>query len=188
LETETANITRIELPPLSEDDIVAFVATTLYRPREYVFPLAAVCLERSRGNPFYLREMLQSCYRSNCVWYSWKYSQWEFDLDRVFAEFETETYGQSLNNSFVLRRLEELPANTRSILAWASLLGNEFSFSLVARLLSGESGLVDSNGGDPDYPTKSDIFSQVETDAVAGLQAALQSYILVPGEEDDVFR
>lgn len=139
------------------------------------------------GNPFYLREMLQTCYRSNCLWYSWKYSQWEFDLDRVFSEFETETYGQRLDDGFVTRRLEGLPANTRSILAWASLLGNEFSFSLVARLISGEFNLDDPDGRDPDCPTKTDIFSQ-EIDAVAGLQAALQSYILVPGEEDDVFR
>ena len=139
------------------------------------------------GNPFYLREMLQTCYRSNCLWYSWKYSQWEFDLDRVFSEFETETYGQRLDNDFVTRRLDGLPANTRSILAWASLLGNEFSFSLVARLISGESNLDDPDGRDPDCSTNTDIFSQ-EIDAVAGLQAALQSDILVPGEEDDVFR
>ena len=140
------------------------------------------------GNPFYLREMLQSCYRSNCIWYSWKYSQWEFDLDRVFSEFETETYGQNLNTGFVTRRLEELPANSRSILAWASLLGNEFSFSLVTRLLSGEFNTDDSDSCDPSDATDADIFSQAETDAVAGLQAALQSYILVQGEEDDVFR
>lgn len=140
------------------------------------------------GNPFYLREMLRSCYRSNCLWYSWKYSQWEFDLDRVFSEFETDTYGQKLNNDFVTRRLEELPANSRLILAWASLLGNEFSFALVVRLLSGEFSLDDSDGRDPDCINDTSIFSQVETDAVAGLQAALQGYILVPGEEDDVFR
>ncbi len=188
LETENVNVTRIELPPLSEDDVVDYVAATLYRPREYVFPLAAVCSERSMGNPFYLREMLQSCYRSNCLWYSWKDSIWEFDLDRIFSEFETETYGQQLNTSFVTKRLQELPADARSILAWASLLGNEFPFGLVGRLLSGEFSTDEFDESNPDCEKSSDFFPNAEVDAVAGLQAALQSYILVPGEEDDVFR
>ncbi|KAI9872825.1 MAG: hypothetical protein M1830_001149, partial [Pleopsidium flavum] len=189
LETENANVTRIELPPLSEDDVVDYVAATLYRPREYVFPLAAVCMEKSMGNPFYLRELLQSCYRSNCVWYSWKESIWEFDLDRIFSEFETEAYGQQLNTTFVTKRLQELPLDSRSILAWASLLGNEFSFGLVARLLSGEFSTEEYDEDDPECGKSSESFTHVATiDAVAGLQAALQSYILVPGDEDDVFR
>lgn len=140
------------------------------------------------GNPFFLREMLQSCYRNSCLWYSWKDSVWEYDLDRVFLEFETETYGQRLNTNFVTKRLQELPADSRAILAWASLLGNEFSFGLIARLLSGEFNSDEHEEPDPHCTRKSDLFTQSETDAVAGLQAALQSYVLVPGEEGDAFR
>ena len=49
LDEAIANITKIQVVPLSEEDVVDYVAATLYRPQEYVFPLAAVCLEKSRG-------------------------------------------------------------------------------------------------------------------------------------------
>lgn len=142
-------------------------------------------------NPFYLRQMLEVCHRKSCLWYSWKESAWEYDLDRVFAEFETESYGQQLNTKFITRRLQDLPPAARSILAWASLIGNSFSFLLVQRLLSGEFDYVDdqrgySKGG---YPDSSELFTpQPMVNVVEGLQAALQAYILTPGSDDDQFR
>src|SRR5580692_11300766 len=82
--------------------------------------------------------MLDTCYRKSCIYYSWKNSVWEYDLDKIFTEFESQTYGSQINNDFVAKRLQELPSTTRSLLAWASLIGNTFSFSLVKKLLSGE--------------------------------------------------
>lgn len=211
LDETNANITRILLTPLSEDDVVEYVASTLYRPQEYVFPLAAVCLEKSRGyvshvycttgrdgylqdfrNPFYLRQFLEVCYQKNCLWYSWKNSVWEYDLDRVFKEFETEHYGQQLNASFITKRLkDQLPPAARSILAWASLLGNTFSFSLVQRLLSGEFDYEDETSKDQGTPSidEDKIFSPQPVEyVIEGLQANLQAFVLVAGENDDVFR
>ena len=96
LDWDAANVTRLNLKPLSEQDVVDYVASTLYRSPEYVFPLAAVALEKTHGNPFYLRQMLDLCYRKHCLWFNWQISSWEFNLDRVFAEFESETYGEFL--------------------------------------------------------------------------------------------
>ncbi|KAL9612330.1 MAG: hypothetical protein Q9167_003063 [Letrouitia subvulpina] len=191
LENGTANLTTLQLSPLSEEQIVDFIVATLHRTREYVLPLVVVCLERTHGNPFYLRQMLEVCYRKGCLWYSWKDSAWEYDLDRVFAEFETESYGDQLNTSFILKRLQDLPPAARAILAWGSLLGNTFSFALVKRLLGGE---FDFNENETSM-NKSSCFKnddlyipQPIENAVEGLQAALQAYILMPGEDEDKFR
>lgn len=93
LDGEQAHVTRIQLEPLGEGVVVDYVASTLYRSRDYVFPLAAVALDKTQGNPFYLRQFLDLCYRKHCVWFNWQSSSWEFNLDRVFAEFESENYG-----------------------------------------------------------------------------------------------
>ena len=142
-------------------------------------------------NPFYLRQMLALCHRKGFLWYSWKGSVWEYDLDRVLSEFESELYGQQLNSKFITRRLQDLPPAARSILAWASLLGNSFSFMLVQRLLSGEFEYP----GDEHNPSKLNCPPTVELftpqpmqHVVEGLQAALQAYILTPGGDDDQFR
>ena len=186
LETREAKHTKLQLCPLSERDVTEYVAATLHRPKEFVYGLAQVCLEKTNGNPFYVRQMLEECYRKNCVWYSWKESKWEYDIDRVFSAFETEQYGDQLNTQFITRRLQqELPATARSILAWASLLGSIFSFSCVQRLMSGE---FDYDSGEDKCPTTSLLAKNTATDTVNGLQACVQAFILVTGEDDDHFR
>jgi len=203
-----AHVTRLQLEPLDEEGVVDYVASTLYRSREYVFPLAAVALDKTHGNPFYLRQLLDLCYRKHCVWFNWQTSSWEFNLDRVFAEFESENYGtysrsnledksnfltgSQLNTNFLTRQLkDQLPEAARSILAWASLLGNTFSFTIIQSLLSGVFDYVEDGKGS-DVPVCAPV-AGLSSDkpagsAVEGLQACLQTSILVPGEDDDHFR
>ncbi len=189
LNTRAANVTSIKLSPISEQEVVDYVAATLYRPAKYVLPLAMVCLEKSNGNPFYLRQMLETCHRKGCIWFSWKESVWDFDLDRVLAEFESDSYGQQLNTGFITKRLQDLPKAARSILAWASILGTTFSFSMVQKLLSGEFDYDDTRTTSSDNPTTdADLFApQPAENVVEGLQATLQAYILMPGSKEDEF-
>ena len=192
MHNEDASTTILRLSPLSEQEVIDYVAATLQRPPEYVLPLAIVCLEKSNGNPFYLRQILELCHRKSCLWYSWKQSEWEFDLDRVFAEFSSEAAeDQQLNSSFVTKRLQkDLSPCSRSVLAWASLLGATFSFAMVQKLLSGEFDDIDGTNGlhDSSCPGASELLSpKPSANAVEGLQAALQSYILMPGSNEDEF-
>ncbi|KAL8691027.1 MAG: hypothetical protein Q9218_003665 [Villophora microphyllina] len=191
LDKGTANLTTITLLPLSEEEVIDYVSATLVRPRDYVLSLAVVCLEKTNGNPFYLKQMLEVCHRKGCLWYSWKDSAWEFDLDRVFAEFESESYGDQLNTSFILKRLQDLPPTTRAILAWGSLLGSTFSFALVQELLTGAFQCMNnrSEQRQPDDVEGSELYStKLAENAVEGLQAALQAYILMPTSDEDQFR
>ena len=133
-----------------------------------------------------MREMLVTCHRKQCLWYSYRENAWQYDLDRIFKQFETENYHDTLNSDFVTARLKELPASSRSILAWASLIGTSFSFELIQRLLSGEFDYDDPNS--PVDPANTYSLSHTQQDAVEGLQAAIQSYIIVSTQDDDKFR
>jgi signal transduction histidine kinase/CheY-like chemotaxis protein len=187
LDLESAN--RIELHNLREKHVFEYVAATMSQEVEAVIPLAAVVHEKSAGNPFLMREILQTCYLKDCLWYDWRASGWQFDLDRVFNEFASEKQG-CLTTQFITNRLQELPVAARSILAWASLIGNAFSFSLVQKLLGGKhlysSGRDQSN--DVTCPRRAKLFNISESDCMEGLQTLLNQYILVPGESDDEFR
>ncbi|PGH02841.1 hypothetical protein AJ80_08791 [Polytolypa hystricis UAMH7299] len=190
LHSEAANVTVIELKPLNEDDILKYVAATMHQPpTNALLPLAAVVQEKSRGIPFYVRMMLETCYRKNCLWYSWRDYDWQYDLDRIFTEFVAPTYGEGLGNDFIAKRFQELPQESRSILLWAALLGSPFSFSLVKKLLSGEflyaTGEEDKE--DITCPRQTPL-TQSEADIVVGLQFLMQSGILLAGETDDEYR
>ncbi|KAL2694372.1 hypothetical protein Neosp_000949 [[Neocosmospora] mangrovei] len=179
-------VTRITLSALSEDDIVKYVSTTLCRPMEEVLPLALVLQSKTAGNPFYMREMLSACYRKRCIWYDYRDSQWHYDLDRLFEQFQGEKDYDVLDTGFITHRLTELPAAARTLLAWAALIGNSFSFELICHLMGGEFDYHEDDWGSccPTFAHKS--YSQGE--AIAGLQAAIQAYIIVPSETDDRFR
>ncbi|OTB04328.1 hypothetical protein M426DRAFT_58889 [Hypoxylon sp. CI-4A] len=182
-------ITPIALKPLTEYEILQYVATTLCRSQEDVASLALVIQSKTAGNPFYMREMLNACYRKKCIWYDYKENRWLFDLDWLFEQFKGEDNYDILNNDFITRRLSELPSASRAILAWASLLGNVFSFDLVCKLLGGQFELLDDEGGEGDEPI--DILYRTKytkAEAVAGLQAAIIACIVVQGETDDRFR
>ncbi|EPS29906.1 hypothetical protein PDE_04856 [Penicillium oxalicum 114-2] len=198
-ELESPNITQIELHPLNEAEIMNFVAAAMHQaPNPTLTPLAAVVQEKSQGNPFYVRVMLETCYRKNCIWYSWKDSKWLFDLDRIFTEFVAPVYGEGLGLGFLTKRLQEIPGAARSILVWGALLGSPFSFSLVQKLLTSEflfSSADDklstdgySEGVDLTCPRNITLLRHSEGDTVGGLQHLVQSNLLVPGKTDDEFK
>ncbi|MDA4132909.1 MAG: hypothetical protein OK454_07270, partial [Thaumarchaeota archaeon] len=173
---------------MGEEDTLEYVSATLCRPKEEVLPLALVLQSKTAGNPFYMREMLRTCHRKKCIWHDYKENKWKFDLDRLFEQFQGEQNYDVLNTDFITRRMDELPPASRAILAWAALLGHSFSFELICRLLAGEFDYGDEMHPDPgcSHLLLQRVYTQAE--AVDGLQAAIQAYILVPGEKDDQFR
>ena len=186
LDVDSTN--RIELHNLKEKHVFEYVAATMFQDVDKVIPLAAVVHEKSGGNPFLIKEILQACYQKECLWYDWRVSGWQFDLDKVFNEFASEQQG-CLTSQFIVDRLQSLPASSRSILAWASLIGNTFSFRLIQKLLSGD--YLYETGGDADdvtCPNRAKLSNMAESDMIDGLQTLLSGYILVPGDSDDEYR
>jgi signal transduction histidine kinase/CheY-like chemotaxis protein/tetratricopeptide (TPR) repeat protein len=175
----------VTLKPLTKDDIIQYIAATLRQSKAEIGPLAAAIQSKTAGNPFYIREMLDTCHRRKCIWYDYRESGWRFDLDRIFKLFETQSY-DSLNDEFLKGRLHELPAASKAILAWASLIGASFSVELIQKLLSGEFSPSEQDGcleGSSFYS-----LSQSPQDFVEGLQAAIHACIIVATQDDDRFR
>ncbi|KAI9928928.1 hypothetical protein MW887_001321 [Aspergillus wentii] len=191
-EIENPSVTSIVLNPLGEEEIMQIVAATMHQdPNPTLTPLAAVIQEKSVGNPFYVRMILETCYSKTCIWYSWKNSIWEFDLDRIFTELVAPRYGEGLGLGFITRRLQEIPPSARSILVWGALLGSPFSFSLVQRLLTSEflySSDDDDEAVDLTCPQNATMIRQTEADIVVGLQYLVQANLVSPGKTDDEFR
>jgi signal transduction histidine kinase/tetratricopeptide (TPR) repeat protein len=138
------------------------------------------------GNPFYIKEMLAACHGKKCIWYEYKEQGWVFDLDRIFQYFKTENHNDTIGNDLVKSRLEELPVASRSILAYASMLGSSFSFRMILLLLNGEF-TIEKQGHEPGDSIYSPL-SHSERDCMTGLHAAIQAFIILPSEDDDMFR
>jgi len=55
------NATRVQLNTFTEAQTAEYVAETLHRDKDYILPLVAVVQEKSHGNLFYIREILDTC-------------------------------------------------------------------------------------------------------------------------------
>ena len=170
--------TRVELDAFSEDDTAQYAADTLHRSKEYCMPLVGVIQEQSGGVPFFVREMMDSAYRKKCVYYCWKCSHWEFNLDRLFEQFSSPDRGTFSSNDFILRRFRDLPAGAQSLLAWGAVIGNSFSYHLLEKVMSCDTSLA----------TTKDALPPTTPDPVNSLQVAIQAFILMPTEDEDRFR
>ncbi|KAK0747571.1 hypothetical protein B0T21DRAFT_379590 [Apiosordaria backusii] len=177
--------TKITLEPLSEEEIREYVSTTLSLPKDQVVSLALVLQSKTAGNPFYMREMLSAGHRKKCIWYDYTEGRWKFDLDRLFEHFRGEQDYDVLDTAFITRRLGELPQESRSILAWAALIGQTFSLELIEKLMEGEFYYTDDHADGADECA---ILPHGKQDIFSGLEAAIQAYIIIPGDRDDQFR
>ena len=90
LSRETSVFEKVVLSPFTESNAIDLVSATMHRSKEHVAPLALACLEKTNGNPFFFKHMLETAYRKGCIWFTWKSSVWEYDLDKIFNEFKSE--------------------------------------------------------------------------------------------------
>ncbi|KAI5295876.1 hypothetical protein KEM52_006626, partial [Ascosphaera acerosa] len=179
--------TNITLGPLNDEEMLDYVATTLHQPaRQSLTPLASLIGAMSRGIPFYVRLILESCYRSECIYYNWEECKWQYDIDRILQECPAPE--RPISKDFISKAFGDLRSEGRSILLWASMLGSPFSFSFVVKLLSGQF-LEVVNGSKDDLASDGRTrLVQPQIDVVtAGLQYLLQCGVIIPGETDDEF-
>lgn len=170
--------TKIEVANFEDDDTAQYVSDTLMRSREYCMPLAAVIQEKTNGSPFFVKEMLDSCYRKKAVFYCFKCSHWEYDMNKIFDEFSSPDEAKFSSNDFIARRLHDLPQEAQTFLAWAATIGHHFRFSLLKYVMSCEC----SRSSPPEFlPPKA-------KDPVQGLQVALNSFLIMATDDDDIFK
>lgn len=170
--------TKITVSAFSEDDTAQYAADTLHRSKDYCTPLVAVVQEKTQGNPFFVREVIDTAYRKKAIYFCWKCSKWEFNLDRLFESFASPDESRFSSNDFIVRRLQDLSVDARTFLAWAAIIGNTFSYSLIVRVMA-----CDCSKASPP-----ELIPPSGTDSVNGLQEALQAYFIMPTDDENRFR
>lgn len=159
IERAHARIEHLKLGPMPDADVVQLIADTLHATPADVQPLADLCLEKTRGNPFFLGQFLRSLHEQGDIAYDRDHGAWRWDLQRIRQRGMTDNVV-----TLLLAKLTALPPATQSLLALAAHVGNRFDQRTLMAI------------GDHD--------AQVTTEV---LWPALQSGLLVPLNEDYKF-
>jgi diguanylate cyclase (GGDEF)-like protein len=155
-ERSQARIEHLHLGPIPESEVLHLVADTLHASPGDVAPLAELCFEKTRGNPFFLGQFLHSLHDQGDIAYDRERGRWRWDLARIRERGMTDNVV-----SLLLGKLVTLPPATRELLARAAHLGGRFD----------QRELMAVGGRDADGTLKA-------------LWPALQSGLVVPLNED----
>ena len=120
-------VTRLELAPLSVDDITALVADTLHRDAAAVGPLARLVCRKTDGNPFFVRQLLHALHDAGHIVFDADRGWFTFDAASIERAPISENVADLLADS-----LRRLPGSTQRILATAAAIGNRFELDLLA--------------------------------------------------------
>ncbi|KAG2223954.1 hypothetical protein INT45_013411, partial [Circinella minor] len=153
LKTKFANVHFIQIEALGMDPLIDFICDTLHRPRDVnrddIIPFAEIIYKRTKGNAFYVAQLLRTLERKKLIFYDWESNQWRYDLreveDATMLDDNDSFDSQQLD--FMVARLRELPSIGRSILKWASFVGDTFSWDTVKNLMINNE---DNNESDDD--------------------------------------
>lgn len=129
LSARNKNVRHLQLDNLQETDIQQLLSLALAREEDEVLELAAVCRQKTDGNPFHLRQFIQAMNREGHLFYAPGTQRWEWDRLSIKRSQPTENTA-----NMIMQGIHSLPPATRELLKAASCLGESFSLHFVATL------------------------------------------------------
>jgi len=121
------SLRRVRLQHLGLDDIRRWVGDMLRMDADACFPLAHALFVKSVGNPFYMKQLLQSALDEGILYRDEAAGEWRWDEERLGRLPGIE--GQI---DYLMGRINGLPGAASRLLAYASTLGARFSSRLVS--------------------------------------------------------
>ena len=118
---------RIALRPLDQNDIVALLRDLLPGAEQDLDALAAIVLQKSGGNPFFLRQFLSQLAEEDLIYYQ---DGWRWKEDAIRESRITDNVV-----AFVAGRLQRLSPAVQSVLEYGSCFGPTLPMALLAELL-----------------------------------------------------
>jgi predicted ATPase/class 3 adenylate cyclase/predicted Ser/Thr protein kinase len=136
--SKARNFENILVGPLQIEHIIQMIQDTLNDTKEHAEPLAKSIFNKTEGNPFFLKSMLQDLYQRRLLEFSSETISWNYDPAKVSAAVSITTNVVE----FMIQRLSGLLPETQSLLQIASCIGNYFDLSLLAKVAKQDSVVV----------------------------------------------
>jgi predicted ATPase len=127
----------IFLLPLSEESVNDIVADTLRSDREATRPLSALIAQKTGGNPFFVKELLNMLSRDGAFQFVPDEGRWEWDYDKISKAAVSDNVVD-----LMVERLRRLSSETTLVLRLAACVGNQFDLLTVSLVAEKRAGRV----------------------------------------------
>jgi len=125
--TSGAVLNTISLSPLALSDISTLIADTLKTTQEMVESLAELVLEKTGGNPFFIKEFVKSLYTDKLLQFDRESNCWRWSLEEIKGRNITDNVVELMAG-----KIQKLPEETQEVLKIAACIGNDFELETLA--------------------------------------------------------
>jgi predicted ATPase/GAF domain-containing protein/anti-anti-sigma regulatory factor len=125
-----ARVQTLELRPLTASHVADFVADALRCDKERSAPLAEIIGQRTRGNPFFMGQLMKTLHESGALSVDPRAGSFTWDMARVRASAVTDDVVD-----LMVTRVERLAPGARRALERAACVGDTFELKALARIL-----------------------------------------------------
>jgi len=125
-----ARVNEVRLGQLSGAHVAQLISDTLSCSIEAAQPLAKLILDKTDGNPFFLREFFRTLQQEGHLAFDLNAGRWTWDVDRLESVHITSNVVD-----LVARRVRQLSETTLRNLEAAAVIGVRFELGLLAALV-----------------------------------------------------
>lgn len=122
-------ITTINLAPLTLTHIECFIADTLHQDTNQVKQIAKICYEKTKGNSFFMNQLLQALYKEGLLEFNIKKGKWLWDIGQINKKEISSNVVELL-----IKNINELSPAAQNILKIAACLGNRFDMQALVSI------------------------------------------------------
>jgi len=117
----------IDLTNLSAENVDRIIAATLNHDSRTTEPLVRILMDKSRGNPFFLIELLNLLHAENLLYFDFKQRRWQWDLTGIRERMITDNVVDLLSG-----KLQRLDDASRQLLATAAAIDSRFDLKTLS--------------------------------------------------------
>ena len=123
------NVDTLKLAPLNEQQLNHLCVDALFTDEQGTLPLSNLLIEKTQGNPFFVKQFLNSLYRDELISYDLGRDRWTWDLHRIEDKNITHNVVD-----LIVADLEQLSPGTRELVTLSAAIGNQFDLSVLAHV------------------------------------------------------
>ena len=121
------NVIDISLRPLDFFHVNALLSDTFHCTTEKSSSLSTLVMEKTHGNPFFVRTFLENLVHEKVVQYNILEGKWDWDIKKVLNMKITENVVDML-----MIRIRLFDMEVQNVLSLAAAIGNKFDLSTLA--------------------------------------------------------
>ncbi len=131
------NVKTLSLSPLTEESVSQLLADTLRCPKSRVESLGKLIIQKTGGNPFFIREFTKLLYLEKSLRFDRGDGAWTWDTISI----ENQAYTDNVLELMVGNILN-LPRETQQIISVAAVIGNKFGLRFLSKVCNKSLGQV----------------------------------------------